>query len=114
MARGILIRGRAVSVPVYLAALRLAKQNPAFVFQAGLRGFGLITGAEVMAEYRHDLHDRINARGGIKRLGRIEEPRVHPSTWAQIGRPRVRLEPSRFRTLNRHQRRHLAARSPEN
>lgn len=103
--------GARVPVPVYLAALRTAKANPDQTFARGLRNWWPATGAEIIREYREDMHDRINARGGLFRYGRVHMPRVHPSTWAQARDARVPLERDRLQSMNRHQRRRFAHRA---
>lgn len=103
--------GARVPVPDYLAALRIAKSNPSITYARGLRNWWPVTGAEIIREYRADMHDRINARGGLFRYGRVHMPRVHPSTWAIAALPRVCLEADRIASMNRHQRRHFAGRA---
>lgn len=103
--------GVRVPVPQYLNALRIAKANPSITFAKGLRGWWPVTGAEIIREYRQDMHDRINARGGLMRYGRIHMPRVHPSTWAIAALPVVVLERDRIASMNRHQRKRFARRA---
>ncbi len=103
--------GARITVPAYLAALRMAKANPDQTYARGLRNWWPCTGAEIMREYREDMHDRINARGGLMRYGRVHMARVHPSTWSQAKDPRVPLERDRIASMNRHQRLRFAHRA---
>jgi hypothetical protein len=97
---------RRLPAAVYLAGLRRAKAEPDQMFKHGLRGWWPVTGREVVAEYRDDLHRRINHRARVAR----PECRVHPFVWWKASTPRVVLEPSDLRQMNRHQKRRLATR----
>lgn len=97
------IAGRSIPATTYLAGIRRAKAQPDVTFSSSLRGPGCATGAEVMAQYRADLHTRINRRAGRG----APESRVHPATWAQAATPRVILEPSQIRTMPRRARARL-------
>lgn len=55
---------RHVGAPAYIEGYRRAKANPTAVFESGLTTWWAVTGAEIVAQYRLDLHRRINARGG--------------------------------------------------
>lgn len=109
MALAIRVAGRLVPIPRYLAGISAAKAQPHQLFTGSLRGPGVACGWEIIAQYRADLHKRINERGGWIQLG----PRVHPSTWGVVATPRAIIERDRFRSLNRHQRRHIAPRVRE-
>lgn len=100
---------RSIPAPAYLAGIRAAKATPDATFKQSLWHWTPDTGAEIIRQYRHDLHRRINERGGFIQLG----PRVNPSTWGRIATPRVIIERCQFRSLNRHQRRHTAERVRE-
>ena len=98
--------GTRVSALRYIAGIRRGKEHPEATFTRSLRDRWPATGAEIMAQYRHDLAKRITQRGGATQT----EARVKPSTWATVAAHRVRIEPDRGATLNRHQRRHVAHR----
>ena len=97
------------SIPAsaYLAGIRAAKANPEAIFRRTLKSWAPGTGADVMREYRADLHHRINSRGGVT----PRRSRVHPADWGMIATPRVILAHHTIRSLNRHQRPRLIARA---
>lgn len=103
------IEDYAIPASQYLAGIRAAKANPEAMFKRTLKSWTPGTGAQVMAEYRRDLHDRINARGGII----PQESRIAPSDYSMIRTPRVILERHTIRRLNRHQRPRLIGRARE-
>ncbi len=49
-----------VTVGQYVAAIRLAKENPAAEFKHGLTTWWPVTGAEIMRQFRAGVQDRIN------------------------------------------------------
>lgn len=61
--------GRTVTLSAYLKAVRLAKANPAATFKTGLTSWWPTTGAEIMAQFREGMHDRINQRVSYSRRG---------------------------------------------
>lgn len=99
------------SIPAsaYLAGIRAAKANPDAVFKRTLKSMAPGTGADVMREYRADLHLRINSRGGVV----PPRSRIHPADWGMIATQRVILERHTIRRLNRHQRPRLIGRARE-
>lgn len=52
--------GRRVTLAAYLQAIRTAKANPEATFRHGLSSWWPTTGAEIVEQYRHSIHDRIN------------------------------------------------------
>lgn len=52
--------GRRVTLGQYVRAVKMAKANPAHTFPHGLTTWWPTTGAEVVAQFREGLADRIN------------------------------------------------------
>lgn len=100
------IGGRSVPAARYMAGIRAAKENPEARFARTLHSWAPGTGADVMAEYRRDLHKRINERGGIV----PHRSRVHPCTWGRASMPRVVLERHDVQSMNRSAKKRLANR----
>lgn len=48
----------------YIAGYKLAKANLQETFRHGLCTWWPVTGAQIVREYRRDMHARINVRGG--------------------------------------------------
>ena len=51
---------RHVTMRQYLDAVRLAKTNQARTFKTGLSSWWPTTGTDIMRQFRHSIHDRIN------------------------------------------------------
>lgn len=51
---------RRVTLGQYVRAVRLAKQNPEAEFKHGLTTWWPVNGSDIVREFRHGLHDRIN------------------------------------------------------
>lgn len=96
------VQGRSIPAPVYLEGIRRAKANPETTFITSLHVWRPATGAEIMRQYRQDLHKRINARGNLKPLN----SRASVITYARW-RCRHSMAAYDLRALNRHQRRKL-------
>jgi len=101
------VLGYSIPAPAYLAGIRLAKQNPEATFKRTLHSYEPGTGAEIIAQYRRDLHKRINERGGIAPL----DSRINRASWSMAATPRVVLNHHTIRNLNRHQRPRLIHRA---
>jgi hypothetical protein len=99
--------GIPVSIPAYLAGIRMAKRHPDRTFRYTLRHWSPGTGEKIMAEYRRDLHDRINRRGGMAPA----DSRLGPAQWGYVCVPRLVLPRDVKRGLNRHHKRHLGRRA---
>lgn len=97
---------RSIPAPAYLAGIRLAKTKPHALFATSLWWRDPATGAEIIDQYRRDLHRRINRRGGLA----MADSRTGPAVWAKMATPRVIIEPCDWNTLNRHHRPRLARR----
>jgi len=52
--------GRHVTLAAYLQAVRMAKANPDMTFKTGFTTWWPTTGAEVTAQFREGMMDRIN------------------------------------------------------
>ena len=102
------VLGRSIPARDYLAGLGMAKRNPDLMFRHGLHCHSPHTGAEVMAQYRRDLHRRI-----CDRAGGYSVSRVHLAIWAKASTPRVVLEAHDLRAMNRHQRAKMRHRQRE-
>ena len=94
------VQNRSIPAHRYLAAINTAKANPTATFKTSLHGWWPATGAEIMAQYRRDLHHRINDQDQRA----APTSRVHPVTWANAGTPRAILYPHEMRSMNRHHR----------
>lgn len=102
----IIVHDRPVPAPVYLQAIRAAKRLPDATFRQTLHSWTAGTGAQIMREYRRDLHQRINQRGGID----VPKGRVSLHDWGLISVPRLILDRHTVRSLNRHQKPRFADR----
>lgn len=104
------VDGRSIPAPAYIAGIRRAKANLNMRFASSLRG-ALVpaSGAEIMMQYRADLMDRINARGGCV----PPKGRVSLITWGKARTPRLVLERHDIRTMNRRAKRAFADRQRE-
>lgn len=91
---------RSIPAPAYLAGIRAAKAHPDATFKHSLWHWSPDTGAEIMRQYLHDLHRRINERGGID----ATDGRVHPANWQYLRDRRLILRDHMVRGLNRHAR----------
>lgn len=103
------VDGRSIPAPAYIAGIRRAKANLNMRFASSLRGFGPASGAEIMAQYRADLHKRINARGGCV----PPKGRASLITWGKARAPRLVLERHDIQTMNRRAKRAFADRQRE-
>jgi len=52
--------GNRVSIPSYIRAVNMARQNPETRFERGLTQWWACTGADIFAQYIEGVHDRIN------------------------------------------------------
>ena len=102
----IIVQGRHIPAETYLAGIRLAKANPERMFKTTLWSWVPGTGREIREQYQRDLDKRINQRCGIE----PRKSRVSLTTWGLASTPRVILGRHDIRSLNRHQRQHLAHR----
>lgn len=100
------VNGKSVPARVYMAGLATAKANPAATFKTSLHGWWPATGAEILDQYRQDMHKRISTRSGEKPA----RCRVSLVTWGKVATPRVVLERCEFRAFNRHAKARLARR----
>lgn len=57
---------RTVSVRSYCAAVRKAKANPTARFPHGLTTWWPTTGADIVAQFREEMHARISSKKPIK------------------------------------------------
>lgn len=57
---------RTVPVAAYCAAIRKAKANPTATFAHGLTTWWPTTGADIVAQFRAEMHDRITARRPVQ------------------------------------------------
>lgn len=103
------IHGNSIPAPVYLAGLRVAKANPDTIFKTTLWHWASGSGAEIMRQYRIDLHRRIGRRGGKP----LRVSRVHPSFWHFLSDRRISLRPDMLRSFNRHLRARVSGRVRE-
>lgn len=53
---------KSVPLGVYVAAVKLAKENPTRVFKHGLTTWWPTTGAEIVQQFRDGMNERINRR----------------------------------------------------
>ena len=102
----IIVQDCHIPAATYLAGIRFAKANPERMFKTTLWSWLPGTGREILEQYLRDLDKRISERGGI----RPRSSRVNLSTWGRASSPRVILERHDIRSMNRHQRKHLAHR----
>lgn len=51
-----------VSIATYCTAIRIAKANPTQTFKHGLTTWWPTTGQDILRQFMHGLHDRINNR----------------------------------------------------
>lgn len=57
-----LANGKKVSLGSYVNGVKKAKANPEAQFDCGLTTWWPCTGAEIVAQFREGMHERINAR----------------------------------------------------
>ena len=63
---------RTITLATYVKAVKTARANPTITFRHGLNGWWPVTGADVVAEFRRSIHDRINS--GIPYTSRGARP----------------------------------------
>ena len=97
--------GRSVTLSAYVAGWKFLKDVPPNLEIKGWGDFPCYA-AEVLRDFAHGLHDRINLRGGLV----VREGRASLASYSMARTPRVRIEPSRGRTFPPAARRALAHR----
>jgi hypothetical protein len=60
MIRTIYAAGRDLRLRDFISAIRTAKVNPTTTYARGLAGWGPVTGAEILHQFRKGMHDRIS------------------------------------------------------
>ena len=59
-----------VPLSSYIKAIRAAKENPERTFTTGLTTWWPTTGSEILEQFRHGMHDRINQAVPYSERGR--------------------------------------------
>ena len=68
-----------VSLKQYMRAIKMAKLNPDVEFKTGLSCWWSCTGREVMRQFMHGVHDRINQ--AIPYIERTVDYRKRAKSW---------------------------------